>query len=122
MDKTSWKERIFVALDEIGMNKPQFVLIVETLAQILEQRDKAFAEFIESGGKVCISKTSDRGSVNIAKNPQLVIWKELSDTALLYWKELCLSPASLKKLSIEAQRGVDNGSILETLLAKLTNE
>ncbi len=119
MDKTSWKARIISALEEIGMNKPQFSLVVDTLAEILEQRDKAFAEFLESGAKSCIVKTSDRGAQNISKNPQLLIWMDLNDTCLQYWKELCLSPASLKRLSVEAQNA-DKGSILEALLATLS--
>lgn len=122
MDKSAWKARIISALDEIGMDKPQFSLIVDTLAEILEQRDKAFNEFLESGAKSCIVKTSDRGAQNISKNPQLVIWLDLNNTALMYWKELCLSPASLKRLSVEAQKEADQGSILEALLSKLTAE
>lgn len=117
MDKIAWKARIIEALDEISMNKPEFTLIVETLAEILEQRDRAFAEFVESGAQICIIKTSDRGAKNPGRNPCLAIWMELNNTALQYWRELCLSPAAFKRISAEAQK-TDSG-ILEALLAKM---
>lgn len=120
MDKKEWEKTIKAAMAENGLDKPGFSLVVESLAEILAQRDKAFEEYINDGGKPCIIKTSDRGAKNIAKNPQLLVWLDLNNLALQYWRECCLSPAALRKISAEifTRAGNDFDAIIAALFEK----
>ena len=68
------------------------------LSDILERRDAAYQEFLDSGGESCVEKISDRGAVNIGKNPRLQIWVDLNAQALAYWRDLGLTPSGLKKI------------------------
>ena len=123
MKKSAWKKRIISQMETAGTYKPAFDSVIETLAMILEHRDAAYQQFVESGGEVCIIKTSDRGAKNIAKNPRLQVWQDLNNTALAYWRECCLSPAALRKISAEVMSGnTDTGSVLDALLKKITDE
>ena len=74
---------------------------------------------IEGGAQVVIKKISDRGAVNMAPNPSLAVWNTLNTTALQYWRECGLTPASLKKLN-EAAMKQEKGSSLEAALEKLS--
>lgn len=120
MDKSDWKKKIKKAMDDNGIEKSRFSMVVDTLADILEQRDNAFEEFINSGGDACIVKTSDRGAKNIAKNPQLMIWLDLNNTALAYWRDLGLTPAGLKKINSESVQNKGGGNGLEAILARIS--
>ena len=120
MKKSAWKRRIISLMKEAGTYKTAFNPVIETLATILERRDFAYEEFISAGGQACIEKVSDRGAKNIAKNPRLQAWQDLNSIALSYWRECCLSPAALKKLSAEALEKSGN-DIFATLLEKITD-
>lgn len=121
LKKPSWKRTIIAAMKEAGTFQPAFDSVIESLATILSQRDSAYNEFIEAGGQACIQKISDRGSVNIAKNPRLLVWNDLNNTALAYWRECGLSPASLKKISSEIMTE-KTGDVIEALLEKITSD
>ena len=71
--------------------------VIEALAEILEQRDAAAQEFLDSGGKLVVEYTNKGGATNKVKNPAYVVWSELNTAALAYWRELCLTPAAYKK-------------------------
>ena len=98
----------------------QFDPVVSALAEILEQRDRAYEEFIATGACVVVDKVSDRGSINKAKNPLLQTWNELNATALQYWRELGLTPAGLKRINDAAMQKKEGGSALETALIELS--
>ena len=108
-------------MKKAGTYQQHFSPVVAALAEILEQRDRAYDEFIETGAKVVVDKVSDRGSVNKAKNPLLQTWNELNTTALAYWRELGLTPAGLKRINETAMQKKENGSALETALIRLSN-
>lgn len=99
------------------MYKPSFEPVINTLAEILEQRDKTYDEFIEGGGQSCVERVSDRGSVNMSKNPLLSMWCELNRDALAYWKDLCLTPAALKKVNEDAMKKPKISALSEALRA-----
>lgn len=121
MDKSQWKDVIINALTDIEMNLPQFSMIVDTLAETLEQRDKAYQEFLDSGAQIGVVKTSDRGAKNIARNPILSVWMDLNAAALQLWRECCLTPAAFKKVSLSAMHAADRNSF-DKLLEKLIEE
>lgn len=97
--KSKWKNLILTQMTALGVQKDAYDSTVETLAAILEQRDKTFKEFLESGGKSVISYTNKGGSTNMTKNPLLVLWDDLNKSALAYWRELGLTPSSYKKMT-----------------------
>lgn len=99
MSKTKWKNLIKKQLTALGLQNDAYESTVESLAAILEQRDKTFDEFRQSGGKSVIEYTNKGGSTNMTKNPLLVLWDDLNKTALAYWRELGLTPSSYKKLT-----------------------
>lgn len=120
MKKNAWKRRIIEATKEAGTYKPAFTQVIDSLAEILEQRDSAYMQFLESGGQACIEKITDRGSRNIGKNPRLLVWDDLNRTALAYWRELGLSPAALRKASSETME--KQNDVFTMLLEKITEE
>lgn len=99
MTKSKWKSLILAQMAALHVQNDAYVSVVETLAGILEQRDKTFGEFKKSGGKSVIEYTNKGGSTNMTKNPLLVLWDDLNKSALAYWRELGMTPSSFKKMT-----------------------
>lgn len=99
MTKSKWKTLILEQMNALHVQHQAYESIVETLAGILEQRDKTFREFKASGGLSVIEYTNKGGSTNMTKNPLLILWDDLNKTALSYWRELGLTPSSYKKMT-----------------------
>lgn len=101
MTKSRWKAMILEQMAALQVQNDAYSSSVETLAGILEQRDKTFREFKAMGGKSVIEYTNKGGSTNMTKNPLLVLWDDLNKSALAYWRELGLTPSSYRKLTGE---------------------
>lgn len=99
MTKKKWKDLILGQMTALHVQNDAYNSAVETLASILEQRDKTAKEFKDSGGKSVIEYTNKGGSTNMTKNPLLVLWDDLNKSALAYWRELGLTPSSYKKMT-----------------------
>lgn len=99
MTKKKWVETINQQLTALDLQDPAYTPAIETLAGILEQRDKTFREFKAEGGKSAIAYTNKFGATNLTKNPLLVLWDDLNKSALAYWRELGLTPTSYKKMT-----------------------
>lgn len=99
LSKIKWKNLINKQLSALDLQNEAYSSTVESLAAILEQRDKTYEEFQDSGGKSVIEYTNKGGSTNMTKNPLLVLWDDLNKTALAYWRELGLTPSSYKRLA-----------------------
>ena len=99
MNKTAWKDKIIEMLVVSEIYKGIYIPIVDELAEILERRDIVYQQFIDEGEKAVVIHTNKGGNANAAKNPLLVLWNELNQTALKYWRELLLTPSSLKKIT-----------------------
>lgn len=99
MTKSKWKALILKQMAALHVQNDAYDSAVETLAAILEQRDKTAREFKASGGKSVIEYTNKGGSTNMTKNPLLVLWDDLNKSALAYWRELGLTPSSYKKMT-----------------------
>ena len=105
MTKRKWAEKIRACCREAGTYKPCFDDAVETLAGILERRDKAAKEPLFDGdGKV----TSGAKLVN-----------ELNRDALAYWRDLGLTPSGLKKINEAAVQKKEPDDPLAAALGKL---
>ena len=117
MTRSRWKNRIKKMMVATGAYKPAFDSVIVMLAEILEQRDKTFQEFMDEGGGSCIEHTSDRGSVSRVKNPYLQMWCDLNKDALAYWRELGLTPSSLKKINEDMMKKPKISPLAEALRA-----
>lgn len=98
MNKTDWKNRIEKAAREAGTYEPHFDDVIETLAGILENRDRAQEQFEAMNCKPVVSHTNKGGAVNLVKNPALVIINECNAQALTFWKELGLTAKSYQAM------------------------
>ena len=119
MSKTKWKNLIKKQLAALGLQNDAYESTVESLAAILAQRDKTFAEFRKNGGKSVIEYTNKGGSTNMTKNPLLVLWDDLNKTALAYWRELGLTPSSYKKLTGTGAKQEESKKGLAAALASI---
>ncbi len=120
MDKTSWKTAIIAEMTASGVYREGlYDSVIDTLAGILEQRDKTYSEFIASGGESCVVRTSDRGAKNMAVNAFLKTWIELNELSLAYWRECMISPSALRKATATAAQA-QQSNVLEELLSKIS--
>lgn len=117
MTKSRWKNRIKKMMLAADTYKTTFDPVIVMLAEILEQRDKTYQEFVDSGGESCVEHTSDRGSVSQVKNPYLQMWCDLNKDALAYWRELGLTPSSLKKINEDLMKKPKISPLAEALKA-----
>jgi len=119
MTKEEWRVSIRSAAERVGTYRQEFDSVIDTLADILEQRDRAYQDFIDSGAETVITKISDRGAENIGKNPRLQIWSDLNTQALAFWRDLGLTPAGLKRIDEAAIKNEKKESALEKALKNL---
>lgn len=102
MRKKSWKAKIKAACVEAGTYRPFFDQVIDTLAAIMENRDKVQDLYTKSGSNPVVAYTNKAGETNPVKNPMLVMLADLNTQALSYWRDLGLTPAGLKKINDEA--------------------
>lgn len=102
MKKEYWFRKLVQQCENIGTYKEHFNPVIDTLAQILEDRDAARQQYIDNGAKPIIDRHTERsGEVNKTKNPSLMLINDLNTQALAYWRELCLTPKSFKDFKAE---------------------
>lgn len=121
MEKKEWVRKINAACRKAGTYQPQFRYVIDTLAQIMEDRDKVHEQYVLSGSRPTIIHTNKAKEQNIVKNPMLVMECELNAQALAYWRDLGLTPAGLKKLNADVVKDKAGGAGLEKLLEGLTD-
>ena len=98
MKKLAWRKRIVKACEEAGTYQPFFDSVIDTLAQIMENRDNAQEKFEQLGGQTVVTHTNKAGAKNIVKNPALVVLMECDSQALTYWKELGLTSRAYREI------------------------
>jgi len=99
VEKSLWITRITANCKAAGTYRPFFDDAIDTLADILERRDRARELFEASGGNVLINHTNKAGATNIEQNPALRLINDLNRDALAYWRDLGLTPAGLKRIN-----------------------
>lgn len=119
MDKKEWTRKINAACRKAGTYQPQFRYVIETLAQIMEDRDKVHEQYVQTGAHPTVIHTNKAKEQNIVKNPMLVLEMELNTQALAYWRDLGLTPAGLRKLNAEVVKESQSGGNLEKILEGL---
>ena len=117
MDAARWRTKLKRQCEEIGTYQPAFEPAIDGLAKILEQRDAALKRFRDEGGNLMFEHVSDRGAVNKAVNPLVKLIDTLNNTALSYWKELGLTPASYRKMTGSSAPAERKSGLAEALKA-----
>lgn len=115
MTATKWKNLIKRQLSALGQTEKAYDSVISTLADILEQRDTVYQEYIDRGCESVREYTNKGGNTNLTKNPLLVLWDDLNKTALAYWRELGLTPSSYKKMTGDAPKKKKGGGLAEAL-------
>lgn len=115
MRANEWKQIIRDSMEQVGTYQAAFEATMDTLADILDQRDRAYEKFVDEGAQLIVTKTSDRGQQNAAKNPLYVQWTELNTQALAYWRDLGLTPKGLKAIN---DTGIKSSAKKETDLTR----
>ena len=122
MNKDEWK---IILEDQIKYDHdyiPSFQTTITILSEILAERDRVWKMYEDSGAQPVVNFTSDRGAINLKQNPLQKQWQELNSTALLYLRDLGLTPAGLRKLQgqlpVEATASL-NGNALELIRSKV---
>lgn len=115
MKKRTWKEKIRKSCKDAATYQEYFENVIDTLAGILESRDEAEEKYIEGGSKPVIEYTNKSGATNLIKNPSLTVVDDLNKTALLYWKELGLTPSAYKKVTGASLTSESSGGLAAAL-------
>lgn len=115
MKKGAWKNKIVKQCKEVGTYRDSFLPMIETLAEILAQRDETRKEFEESGGRSVVTYINKAGAENMTKNPLLILWDDLNKSALAYWRDLGLTPAGLRKIDEQAMKQKKKSAMAEAL-------
>lgn len=97
-----WQSIIRKNCKAIGTYQKCFDPIIDTLSDILQRRDSAVSDYEKSGGHCIVKHTNKAGQANLEQNPILRLINDLNRDALMYWRELGLTPASLKKINEDA--------------------
>ena len=99
MTAKQWKNLIKRQLSALGQTEKAYDSVISTLSDILEQRDAVYQQYRDEGCRPVREYTNKGGATNTTKNPLLVLWDDLSKSALAYWRELGLTPSSYKKMT-----------------------
>ena len=117
MTAKQWKNKIAASLKVIKVDPKQYQAVIETLANILEQRDACLERYVGDGAEPVVEYTNKGGATNTVKNPVLVIWSDLNTQALAYWRELGLTPSAYKKMTGGTKAEEKGSALVEALKA-----
>ena len=117
MTAKQWKNKIAASLKVIKVDPKQYRAVIETLADILEQRDACLARYVEDGAEPVVEYTNKGGATNTVKNPLLIVWTDLNTQALAYWRELGLTPSAYKKMTGGTKAEEKGSALVEALKA-----
>ena len=115
MTAKQWKNLIKRQLSALGQTEKAYDSVISTLADILEQRDAVYQEYIDAGCEPVREYTNKGGATNLTKNPLLVLWDDLNKSALAYWRELGLTPSGYKKMTGDAPKKERVSGLAEAL-------
>lgn len=119
MISDEWKSIIIAQMEAKGMDDETSNPNIDTLAAIMEERDRCFELYQRSGGNPVINHTNKYGATNLERNPLLRTWIDLNQQSLTYWRELGLTPSSFKKLTDEPIQRKKAGDSVETKILEI---
>lgn len=114
MDKAEWINRIKESMDKVGTYDEGFDDVIATLASVLEKRDALENEY--GAEPAIVARTNVKGATNLEQNPAFRLINDLNRDALSYWRELGLTPKSLRTINDEAMKGGKLDALTEALL------
>ena len=98
MTKEEWKTIIEGQIKFDHEYIPSFQTTIQILSEMLEERDRVYAQYIEDGARPVVEFKSDRGATNLKQNPLLRQWQEINTLCLSYLRDLGLTAGGLRKL------------------------
>lgn len=116
MTARQWKIKIKKVCKAAGTYQEYFDPVIDTLAAIMEIRDRAQEHYFRTGGNPVVAHKNKSGSTNLVKNPVLAVALDCDAQALAYWRDLGLTPAGYKKLNGALSTG---GNAFEGLLGSI---
>ena len=119
MTKARWRNRIKKACQEAGTYQKYYDNAIDTLAHIMELRDRAIEQYEEDGANPVTTHTNKAGATNVQKNPAFAVILDCDAQALAYWRDLGLTPAGLKRLGEKGLVNKDGAGGLAEALAEL---
>ena len=122
MNKTEWKKVIEEQIKFDRAYIPSFQTTITILSEMLEERDRVYQTYLDSGAKPVVNFTSDRGATNLKQNPLLKQWQELNTAALAYLRDLGITPAGLRKLQGQFEKNGPNYRTMAEIMAEIRTE
>ena len=121
MTKEEWKKIIEdqICFDKSNIASFQTTIII--LAEMLEERDRIYKAYVDTGAEPVVTFKSDRGAENLKQNPLLRQWQEINTAVLAYLRDLGITPAGLRKLQGQLSDGPARVSA-EDIMAKIRSE
>lgn len=119
MDEKTYRKKIISDMKKAGTYKTEYNRVIDNLAKIYADMDKAREDFIKSGGNFVVKHTNKNGSTNLAKNPFYLTIEGLQSNILAYSRELGLTPMGLKKITGDSVTETKKQSTLAVALTKL---
>lgn len=110
-----WATKIKKLCRRADVKAANYAPVIESLAEILEQRDQTMADYRENGSGPIVEHTNKAGATNLCRSPYLELWDMLNKTALAYWRELGLTPAAYKKVCGAAPKNAAVGTLAAAL-------
>lgn len=86
----------------LGVWRDEFERTQKRLARLYARIDRLEQEFEEEGAELVIEYTNKAGAINRVKNPYVAEIDFLYEQAIIYERELGLTPAALKKINATA--------------------
>ena len=115
MTKKKWAEQIKERCKSVGSYKPEFDMVINELAELLEEKDRIGHRYKKEGSESLVEHTNKAGATNLIVNPLLKQILELKKLSLPYLRDLGLTSAGLKKLNEDALKGKKKSALGEAL-------
>ena len=116
MSRKSYRDRIVARMMSLGTYREEFDLAIDSLANIMDSRDKAYRMWQKSGGDFYVS-----GEKMDRTHPLLKEWENLNTQALAYMKELSLTHQAMKRRA-EASESLKTKTTLFEAMANILDE
>ena len=94
-----WVKKITAKMNLKRIDPSGYEDVIETLAEMLEERDRIYSQYKKEGSHPLVEYTSNRGESNLVPNPLLKEWQTINKDALVYWRQLGLTPKGFKELN-----------------------
>ena len=115
MTAKQWKSKLKRFCKAVGTYKKEFDPVIDTLSGILEKRDNAEEQFVQSGSMAIVKHTNKAGAENLEQNPVLRMVNDLNRDALAYWRDMGLTPAGLKRIDEQSMKQRKKSALGEAL-------